>query len=344
MKRYDVAIVGGGVMGSATARALARRGERTVLLERFEFGHNRGSSHGTSRIFRYSYPETRYVEMAIEARKLWTDLEREAEEEILIVTGGLDCGDDVSDNAEAMRSSGIDCVEMTPEEVHERWPHMALPAGGEAVYQEGGAVVAADRAWRAFVRSASRHSADILENSRVTAIEPRDGSVVIATSVGAHYEAGVAVVTSGAWGSGFAGSLDLDLDLRPTRQTVAHYELDGPPTPTYVEWGERSVYALASPGIGLKVGEHDPGETIDPDVEGRPNEGAIAALDEWVRSRYPGAGLRMKAEACLYTNAPGEEFVLERHGRVVVGSACSGHGFKFAPLIGERLADLALEA
>ena len=112
-----------------------------------------------------------------------------------------------------------------------------------------------------------------------------------------------------------------------------------------VDWGDPSVYALATHQAGLiKVGEHHAGPETDPDEEGRPDPGSVSRLEAWVAERLPSARPRsVTAETCIYTNTSDEGFVLERHGRIVVGSPCSGHGFKFAPLIGRRLAELAVD-
>ena len=108
-------------------------------------------------------------------------------------------------------------------------------------------------------------------------------------------------------------------------------------------WEHPAIYALNAPGEGLKAGEHIAGEAASPDEAGAPDEESVARVSEWVRRWWPGADPHPhRSETCFYTNTPDEHFVLERKGRIVVGSPCSGHGFKFAPLIGERLADLAL--
>jgi sarcosine oxidase len=109
-----------------------------------------------------------------------------------------------------------------------------------------------------------------------------------------------------------------------------------------VEWAVPLAYGLPTPSLGLKTGEHHVGPERDPDDPGGPNESSVARLSDWVSRRYPAADpVPERAETCLYTNVEDERFILERHGPIVVGSPCSGHGFKFAPLIGERLADLA---
>jgi sarcosine oxidase len=131
------------------------------------------------------------------------------------------------------------------------------------------------------------------------------------------------------------------LEAKPTRETVAYFPGDFEP-PTLVDWGDPSVYALPDGRRGLKVAEHIAGPFTDPDRTGEVDQASVSRVSAWVAARYPDIDHRpMGAETCIYTNTPDGHFVLERHGNIVVGSACSGHGFKFAPLIGERLADLA---
>jgi sarcosine oxidase len=128
-----------------------------------------------------------------------------------------------------------------------------------------------------------------------------------------------------------------------TRETVAYFTLpDEQAIPTFVEWGSPATYSLRSPGQGLKVGQHRAALPVEPDEKGEVNQQSVAYLCSWVAEHYPGANpVPHYAETCLYTNTVDEHFILERYGPIVVGSACSGHGFKFAPLVGQRLAELA---
>jgi sarcosine oxidase len=155
-------------------------------------------------------------------------------------------------------------------------------------------------------------------------------------------ETRVAVVTAGAWAGGLLAEVGIDLPVEPSRQTVAYFPAIGDPPPVVIDWSQGTVfYALPSPETGIKVGEHRIGPTADPDEEAVADPGWVAALESWVAERLPGVRPNaVHAETCLYTNTSDERFILERHGPIVVGSACSGHAFKFAPLIGQRLADL----
>jgi sarcosine oxidase len=173
-------------------------------------------------------------------------------------------------------------------------------------------------------------------------LEPHDDHVRVVTEAGV-LQADAAVVTAGAWVAGLVAPLGIEVEVRPTRETTAFFAVEGA-VPTFCEWGDPTVYALPSPDDGLKVGEHIAGPTTDPEKEGSVNHISLEKLREWVAARFPtAAATEHHSETCLYTNTPDEHFILERHNRVIVGSPCSGHGFKFAPLIGERLASLASE-
>lgn len=345
MRDVEVAVVGAGVMGSATARALARAGRETLLLEQFHVGHTRGSSHGRSRIFRFSYHDERYVRMAVEVLPLWRELEGETGKPLLTVCGGIDTGKALEDHAAAMSAGGVTYEWLDPEEAGRRHPGLRLSTGASALFQADAGWVAADAAVTALVGSATRHGAHLVEGQRVREVGLENGAVRLETDDGS-YRAAVAVVTAGSWARGLVASLGIDLPTRNTRETVAYFRVpDEEAIPSLVDWGEPAVYSLRSPGQGLKVGEHQAGPTTDPDREAEPSEESIARLSAWVKDRYPEADPNPHlAETCLYTIAPNDEFILQRRGAVVVGSPCSGHGFKFGPLVGQRLAGLAMAA
>lgn len=341
MRAADAVVVGAGVMGSATGRALARSGVDVVLLERFPLGHARGSSHGRSRIFRFSYPDRRYVRMAMEALPLWREVEEDAGEELLVTTGGLDFGPVVTDHAEALGAEGARFDLLDKADVAARFPFLRPPEG-TALFQPDAGFVRADRAVAAFVRTAASAGAEVVEERPAVALRVEGGDAVVETEE-ETYRAPVAVVTAGGWARALLGPAGIDLPVRPTRETVGYFALDESlPVPAVVEWNEPAGYALRSPRQGIKAGEHGTGPDTDPNDEGTPDPAALERLGRWVRSRFPDADPEPHlAETCIYTNTDDESFVLERHGPIVVGSACSGHGFKFAPWIGRRLAGLA---
>ncbi len=340
---YDVIVVGAGVMGSATARALARRGRSVLMLEQFVIKHKRGSSHGVSRIFRFSYPDRRYVEMAMDALPMWRELENESRRPLLTTTGGLDRGKALGDHVDALKSCGAAYEVLEGTEVARRWSGPRFPASDAVLFQPDAGVLAADEAWAAFVQGADLYGAEIREAARVTEVVSGEGSALVRVG-DRELETGVVVVTAGAWAKPLLARAGIDLHVRPTRETVAYFDTPDR-SPALVEWGDPSIYALPS-GVGtIKAGEHEAGPTTNPDEEGEISHASISRLRDWIARRFPGASTSPRyAETCIYTNTPDEHFVLERHGRVVVGSPCSGHGFKFAPWIGEMLAGLAEEA
>jgi sarcosine oxidase len=342
MRDSQVIVVGAGVMGAATAHALALRGIDVTLVEQFSPGHTRGSSHGRSRIFRLSYPDALHVAMAQEALPLWRRLERIIGEPLMLVTGGFDVGPEIDANARALSECGAPFELMTGREAAERWPVVAFPSDCDVLYQRDAGAVLADRALQAFLNAARAEGAEVVEGAPVEGIEEKTAGVEM-TAGGERMRAEVVVLTVGPWAPRLLGELGIEHSLRPTRETVSYFHHDTASLPALVMWGDPAIYALHAPGEGLKAGEHVAGAAVSPDQSGAPDEASVARVSEWVRRWWPGAEPRPhRSETCFYTNTPDEHFVMERKGRIVLGSPCSGHGFKFAPLTGERLADLAL--
>jgi len=336
----DVVIVGAGIMGAATARALSNSGLTVNLVEQFEPGHRRGSSHGTSRIFRLSYPDPAYVSMAQEALSLWRAAEQETGETLITTTGGFDAGEGIEANADALDECGATFEMVKAADASDRWPQVRLPPDEAALWQPDSGIALADKALSSFLRVAMRGGVRVHATTRVTSLEVSEDGVEV-NAAGSTFHGGVAVVTAGGWAAPLLATAGVTLDVKPTRETVSYFSIDETP-PTFVEWSHPSIYALAAPGFGLKAGEHIAGPATDPDQPGEVNLESVERISAWVAGRFPGADpTPTMAESCIYTNTADEHFVLERHGPIVVGSPCSGHGFKFAPLIGKRLAELA---
>ena len=326
----QVAVVGAGIMGSATARALARAGQEVTLFEQFRIGHDRGSSHGRSRIVRLAYPEIEFVELARDAFAGWRELERESGVELLELNGLLELVDDaVHGSRDALEAAGVHYELLEAAEVGARWP-VGVPSGWTALFQPEAGIVRADLAHRALIDDAVTHGVRLEEQTRVDSLDAIDADVV--------------VVTAGSWVKRFFP----DLLLRTTRETLVYFRREGDPLPSVVQLDpERrghSMYSLHDPHYGLKAGAHHAGAEVDPDEPGEADPRLVERIAEWVARTYPDADPEpAAAETCMYTTTPDEHFILERRGRVVIGSPCSGHGFKFAPAIGRRLAQMAVD-
>lgn len=352
----DIVVVGAGIAGAATARALSGYPGSVLLLEQFALGHARGSSHGTSRIFRLNYPDERFVRMAMAADAAWRELESACGEPLIDRLGCLDLGPTAHENVRALAACGVRHETLSADEVAARWP-LRLDPDEVGVFQPDGGVTLADRAHAALIGAARDRGVEVRDETPVRGLAADRGSVVLALD-GGELRARAVVVTAGAWATGLVAGMGIELPVVPTRETVVYVDLPGaerlPPVidsgslPAKGEGGiarvGQSAFSLAAPGVGLKAGLHHSGPPADPDGEQEPDRNVATWAARWVAALFRDAGETLGAETCLYTNTADEQFVLERHGRVVVGSACSGHGFKFAPIVGRTLAALAREA
>ena len=345
---FDAIVVGGGAMGTATARSLTERGRHVLLLERFEIGHARGSSGGPTRIFRISYNHPDYVRMARVALADWRDLEARACERLLITTGGLDIGVGGRETASALEAAGERLEYVKPEAVRERWSALRFDPSAEIFLQEEGGVCLAERTVNAQARLAAEGGATVLQQTMVERVTA-DGNGVEVNAEGSTYRAPVAVIAAGPWAGGLLADAGLPIPLVPSFEQVTYFALDEPsPLPTVIDWTVDPVqtpYVVPNPEEPgrFKVSVHRSGPAVDPDERSfDPDPDRVARVVDYTATRFGPHRPTGATDTCLYTNTPDEDFVLDRRGGVVIGSACSGHGFKFTPLIGRILADLAI--
>ena len=344
-----VVIVGAGLAGAASAWALASRDVPVVVVEQFSAGHRSGSSHGSARIVRRAYGDALYTGLTGRAFELWREVEQASGETLLRMLGGLDFGSgrDVAAVADHLARAGVEHEVLPAAEASKRWPGMEFE--GDVVYHAQAGTMDAEGSVRALLSLAEARGAVVRHETAATSVQGNevrlaDGSVLAARCV---------VVAAGGWLAPLlAGRVELP-PLRITQQQVFHYpRLDptAPPWPSVIHLGKRnSVYHLAGgrdggAGDDRKIGEHDGGVTTTAaDRDGVVNPDSRTRVTEYVRRWLPGLEPTPSSEiTCLYTETPSEDFLLDRVGDLVVCSPCSGHGAKFAPLIGEIVAGLAL--
>jgi sarcosine oxidase len=352
----DVAVIGLGAMGSAALLQLARRGLRVLGIEQFEPGHDRGSSHGESRIIRLGYFEhPSYVPLVRSALALWRALERDSGQPLLHVTGiieiGAPEGELVAGTLRSARTHGLAHEVLDAAAVMRRFPPFRLPQHFIAVLQPEAGILAPEAAVQAQLALARTAGAQMRTCERVISVEPASAGVRITTDRGV-VEARHAIVAAGPWLSRLLP--DLPVPLRVTRQVVGWF---APRDPTafardrcpifMIENADGIFYGFpCGPNPGIKFAKHHHAEEAADPAAPTPPMGAAdeALLRTALAAHLPSAnGELLASQTCLYTMAPDGDFILDRlpgAPAIIVASPCSGHGFKFAPVIGEILADL----
>ena len=347
-------------MGSATLYELAARGRRVVGLDLFTPGHDRGSSHGESRIIRLSYFEDpSYVPLLREAYQAWRAFERVdggAEGSLLTITGILEAGHPgssvVANSLESSRLHGLAHERLDAAAIRARFPAFDVPGGWHGLFQPDGGLLRPELAVRRYVAAAARRGAEVRAGTVVTAIEPRTNAVLVRTESG-PIEAGAVVVAAGAWIADLAPTLAPHLTV--TRQVLGWFR---PRRPDLFTLGRFPVFILQSEddhiygfpdfaGTGVKTASHERGRTLAHASElTEDGDARDEAVIRRMLARYlPDLdGPATRLEPCMYTRTDDAHFILDRapeDPRVVLASPCSGHGFKFASLFGRLLADMA---
>jgi sarcosine oxidase len=359
MAQFDVVVVGLGAIGSAALHQLALRGVRVVGVERLVPGHDQGSSHGESRIIRLGYFEhPSYVPLLRRTYALWRELEAASGTKLLHITGiaeiGPPDGEVVAGTLAASRLHGLPHEVMDAVETMRRFPAFKVPPDHVGVFQPDGGFIAAEPAIAAMIAQAQAAGAKIRTSTAVLSID-RHGDGVRARTNQGDIDARSAIVAPGPWIKTLLP--DLPVPLRVTRQVMGWFQ---PLDPALFASGRFPVFLLesrhgvhygfppfASGAVKIARHHHDD-ETVDPDRFDR----AISAGDEALiraalAEHIPAAsGPLTSAQACLYTVTADHDFIIDRlpgAPNIIVASPCSGHGFKFAPVVGEILADLTLD-
>ena len=360
---FDVIVVGLGAAGSAAAFHLASRKQRILGLEQYGPAHDKGSSHGRSRIIRQSYHESpEYVPMVLRAYELWEQLEHTSGQEILRVIGGLIVGSETSEIVQGMRKSsreyGLQVEGLTPDEVKRRFPALHLRSSDVGVFEKRAGYVRPEAAIEAHLRLAAEAGAELHFDEAIagwTADPPGEGVTV--TTVRGTYQAGRLLIAAGAWAPEWAR---LAIPFSVQRHVMAWFDAGQRARfflperlPVYI-WdvnGRDCFYGFPitdGAGTGAKIAMHSGGEECSPATIRREiTDEDIAELRRQMTEFVPWLnGPLVRAETCMYTLTPDRHFVVSLHPeypQVAVAAGFSGHGFKFASVIGEILADLAIE-
>jgi len=358
---FDVIVVGLGAMGGATACHLARRGQRVLGLEQFAPGHARGSSHGESRIIREIYFEhPHYVPLLRRAYELWHDLERDSGERLLTTTGGLMIGPEdgrlVSGVLRSAAEHDIPHEVLAAEEVRLRFPGFELRGGEVAVVDPRAGFLDADACVRAHLEMAKRSGADLRFEERVVSWKSDGDSAVVETTRG-QYSARQLVLSAGPWMTALMSELALPLVIE--RQVLVWLEplvdaewYDPARCPVYLWEDAQGHMGYGFPRLaqGVKAAVFHDGDVVaDADAISRTVESAeIQRVRDALSQILPGvaSGAFRDARVCPFTNTPDTHFLIDFHPsfpNVLISSPCSGHGFKFASVIGELQADLLID-
>lgn len=350
-----VAVIGVGATGSSALRFLAREGHEAWGFEQFRVGHARGSSHGQSRIIRYTYPDALYTRLMADAYKLWHELEQEAERELFVRCGGLyfgpasDAG--VQSTQAALEESGLPFRKYLPDEAERKFSALRFSPDETILFQESSGFLRAGDCVQANAQMARKHGAMILEETRVSRIENRGAQVLVAWDGGEEIFDSV-LVTAGAWMQQVLAQTNLPLRvtrqqyiyLKPKPGQAAMFEPD-----VFPVWIDKAhgFYGFPYDGRqdGVKLARHNFGEAFDPEHAERPlNDREIEEAIAFAQERLPGLSEEvLEARACLYTVTPDEDFIIDRAPGLQNAwmiSGCSGHGFKFTALLGRIGANL----
>ncbi len=357
--RAQVAVVGMGAMGALSAWRLATRGARVIAFERFRPGHDRGSSHGDTRIFRTAYFESpEYVPLLQRAKTLWRQLEEESGATLLTLTGGLTIGPRngglVTGVLASAEQNGIPYRLLDASEMDHLYPQHRISRDEVSVREDQAGFLRPERGVAAAAARAQALGTQVLVDTEVVAIEPSRNGVAIETSRG-RFEAEHALIAAGPWTSKLMPGLRLPLKVE--RQVLAWLAVDD--SASFVQ--ERFPIFIREVGTGhfrygfpttdgrtIKLGVHHEGSDADPDAIDRDvHDDDLQPVRDFAREYLRGvADEVVQACVCMYTNTPDERFMAISPADlpgVTVLSACSGHGFKFAPVMGELMADAILE-
>ncbi|KAM6547862.1 hypothetical protein CsatB_019538 [Cannabis sativa] len=368
-EQFDIIVIGGGVMGSSTAYQTSKRGQKTLLLEQYDFLHHLGSSHGESRTIRATYPDDYYTDLVLDSYELWEQAQSEIGYKVYYKAHQFDMGPSDSESLNAIiascRKKSLPHRVLNSQQVAQQFSgRIQIPENWVGLYLDKGGVIKPSKAVSMFQTLALKNGAVLKDNSEVKEIKKTGGEndgVLVVTASGESFRGKKCVVTVGAWTRKLVKRVSgVELPIQPLETTVSYWRIKEEHVsdyaidngfPSFASYGDPCIYGTPSfeyPGL-IKVGIHG-GYPCDPDKRPWRPGFSLGAMKEWIEERFSGrvdSSEPVMTQLCMYSMTPDEDFVLDLLGGefgkdVVVGGGFSGHGFKMAPAVGTLLADLAL--
>jgi sarcosine oxidase len=337
----EFVVIGAGLLGLSTAWQLIRRGRDVMVLETARVGHAGGGSKGLCRIFRLGYDDARYVDMAKQTLPLWRELEADTDSVLLTTTGQLTFGPGLEALRAGLAAAGAAFDVWSSNQSTRHFPDIEPP--GPAVFEPDSGVIHAERCLKML-----RLALEASLHEEVAAVRLADqGSAITVETTRGTITASTVVCCAGPWTASLLATAGIRLALWASLEQVAYFACRHSGLgrlPVIIERAKPMVYGLPTPDGGLfKFGRHQSSPPVDLErARLDPDPDDDRPLSAAVRRLLPGFGSRpVRSERCFYDNSPDEDFVIDRVGRIVIGAGTSGHGFKFGPLLGEILADLA---
>jgi sarcosine oxidase len=352
LSKFDLVVLGTGGVGSAALLHATELGARTIGFDRFIGPHSRGSSHGQTRIIRQAYFEhPQYVPLLLESYRLWQELEHACCKSLYCETGLLQIGPEngvvVPGVLRAAREHGLDVYEASATEIQSRWPAFRVPKGLSGAFEHRAGYLLVEECVAAHLAAARRAGAEIQAPCEVRGWEP--GTPIRLKTTSGEITTGKLIITGGPWASQMLGGLKIELEIR--RKAVFWFTARGSfaASPCYLfELPDGVFYGFPAIDGRMKVAEHSGGTKIedplfvDPAIDPHEAERILGFLEKCVPNTANGLA---EHQTCLYTMSPDEHFIVDQYPgepHVVFAAGLSGHGFKFTPVLGKALAEMAL--
>ncbi|EMM5415483.1 N-methyl-L-tryptophan oxidase [Citrobacter amalonaticus] len=355
--KYDLIIIGSGSVGAAAGYYATRAGLNVLMTDAHMPPHQQGSHHGDTRLIRHAYGEgEKYVPLVLRAQALWDELSTQNEEPIFVRSGVINLGPAdspfLANVARSAKQWQLNVEQLDAAAIMARWPEIRVSADFTGLFEADSGFLRSELAIKTWIRLAEQAGCAQLFNCPVTAIHhDDDGGVTVETADG-EYSAKKALVSAGTW----VQALIPDLPIQPVRKVFAWYQADGrysiknkfPAFTGELPNGDQ-YYGFPAENDELKIGKHNGGQLIHAEADRKPFASIASDGSEafpFLRNVLPGIGCCLHGAACTYDNSPDEDFIIDTlpgHDNTLIVTGLSGHGFKFASVLGEIAADFAQE-